>query len=127
MVVGYEISVGRNEEAGPLRHHRMRFRRVLLTVWLILAIPLFEFLEELVEWIVLRQVRQTWNLHIVRIDFVFTLDLDADHRWGHLLHQISKAQRRCPKGCLEGLFRLRRFSRSKARVLSQCEQEGAYH
>src|SRR6516225_2883259 len=125
MAVGNEISVGRNEEAGPLRHHRMRFRRVLLTVGLILAVPLFEFLEELVEWIVLWQVWQTWNLQIVLIDFGCTLDLDADHRRGHLLHQISKAQRRCSKQCLESLCRLGRFSRSKARVLPQREQEGA--
>src|SRR4029078_8622780 len=103
MVVGYDISVGRNEEARALCHHRMPVRRVLLAIRLILAERFFELLEELVKGTVLRQVWQTRYLRIFLSDLVFAPNLDADDCRGYLLHDISKAQWRCSKGCLDGL------------------------
>src|SRR5689334_8725955 len=115
MVVGYEISVGRNEEARALCHHPMRVRRALFPIRLILAERLFELLEELVKGAVLRQVGQPRNLQIVLLNLRVALDLDADDGRSHLLNDISKAQWRCSKGCRA--CRLGWFGRSQAQAL----------
>ena len=91
MVVGDEVAVRRNEETRPLRHRRMRMRRVPLAVGLTLAEPLLELLEEIIEGAVLRQVWQPGNLQVVLSDLGVALNADADDRRGHLLHYVGES------------------------------------
>ena len=101
MVVGDEVPVRRNEEARALRERRVRTCRVAALAGLALA----ELLEEIVERVVLRQVGQPRNLQVVLGDLGVALDVDADDRRAHLLHEVGKAQR-C--GSIRSLHRLRR-------------------
>ena len=125
VVVGDKVSVRRNKEARALRHGRMRVWHPVALAGLALA----ELLEEVVEGVVLGQIGQSRDLRVVVGDLRVALDVDADHRGAHPLHEIGKAQRRRPHRCLDGLRRrrgLRRLGGSKAHVLAEREPQSAY-
>ena len=130
MVVGDEVAVGRNEEAGALRHRRARARR---TAAMTVRLALTELLEEIVERVVLRDVGHAGDTrtgHVVLGDLQVALHVDADNRRAHLLHEVGEGQRRCAVRRLHGLrclcrrCGLRRLGRSEAHVLPKRDSQG---
>src|SRR5262245_58285313 len=92
------------------------------------GMALAEPLEEVVEGVVLGQVRQARDLHVVVGYLGFALNVDADYRRTHFLHEVGKAQRHRPHGGLSrlwGLRGLRRLRGREAHVLAEREPPGA--
>ena len=119
VVIGDEIAVRRDKEAGALRHRRLR--PLLLRTSAVLALT--EMLEEVVERAVLRNVRQARNLQVVLRDLGVALNVDADNGRAHFLHKVGEAQRRDAIGGLDGL---RRLGDSEAHVMAEREPQRAH-
>src|SRR5262249_33199802 len=94
------------------------------------GLALAELLEEVVERVVLRQIGEPRNLQVVLGDLGVALDVDANDRRAHLLHEIGKAQGCGSIGSLHRLRRrslggLRRVGWGEAAVWAEREPQGA--